>query len=124
MSEKTHGVGWFQIGSDDPAGAERFYHELFGWTVEGGAGPEVPYRPLVTPDGTIGGAIFGTEGRVPNHAMICVVVDDVAKTVEAAQALGATVAFPVSTTPDGLVFADLLDPSGNRIGVYTPVARD
>jgi predicted enzyme related to lactoylglutathione lyase len=121
MSAMTNGIGWFQIGTDDPATAERFYGELFGWRVDGDA--DTPYRTVTTPaEGSIRGGLFNTGGQMPNHAMFCVVVDDVAKTVQAAQELGGTVAVPVSTTPDGLVFADLLDPSGNRIGVYTPPA--
>ena len=28
-----NGIGWFEIGTDDPAGAERFYGDVFGWTV-------------------------------------------------------------------------------------------
>jgi predicted enzyme related to lactoylglutathione lyase len=121
MGAMTNGIGWFQIGTDDPSGAERFYGELFGWRVEDGAGPEVPYRTVATPAaGSIRGAIFGTGGKVPNHAIFCVVVDDVASTTEAAQARGGKVVVPPTTNPDGLVFAELLDPSGNHFGIYTP----
>jgi len=27
---------------------------------------------------------------------------------------------PAQTTPDGLVFAQVLDPAGNQIGIFTP----
>jgi uncharacterized protein len=29
----SNGIGWFEIGTDDPAAAERFYGDVFGWTV-------------------------------------------------------------------------------------------
>jgi predicted enzyme related to lactoylglutathione lyase len=34
--------------------------------------------------------------------------------------LGGKVLAPPTTGPDGLVFAHLLDPSGNHFGVFTP----
>jgi predicted enzyme related to lactoylglutathione lyase len=34
----SNGIGWFEIGTDDPAAAERFYGDVFGWTVSGAGG--------------------------------------------------------------------------------------
>jgi predicted enzyme related to lactoylglutathione lyase len=34
----SNGIGWFEIGTDDPAAAERFYGDVFGWTVSGASG--------------------------------------------------------------------------------------
>jgi len=28
-----NGIAWFEIGTDDPSGAEKFYGDVFGWTV-------------------------------------------------------------------------------------------
>jgi len=51
-----------------------------------------------------------------------VVVDDVAAAIEQAERLGGKVEAPLVTTPNGLSFAKLQDPSGNTFGVYTPPA--
>jgi len=34
--------------------------------------------------------------------------------------LGGTVLMPPTKTPDGLVFAQLRDPQGQHVGVYSP----
>jgi predicted enzyme related to lactoylglutathione lyase len=49
-----------------------------------------------------------------------VVVEDVAAAVAKAERLSGKVLVPATTRPDGLVFADLLDPSGNHFGVFSP----
>ena len=120
----AHGtVNWFQIDADDPAGAQRFYGQLFNWTFAGDPDSGDAYR-LAKPAGgeqAIGG-IADTRGESPNHAMFMVVVDDVAAAVEHAERLGGKVEAPPVTTPDGLTFAKLRDPAGNTFGVYAPPA--
>src|ERR671914_820053 len=96
MSEPAYNsVAWFEIGADDPDAIERFYGELFG-------------------------CVMSTGGRFPNYAAFYVVVEDVAATVAKAERLGAKALLPPTTAPDGLVFAQLHDPSGNQIGLFTP----
>ncbi|MPZ80950.1 MAG: VOC family protein [Actinophytocola sp.] len=117
----THGtVGWIQVDTDDPAGAEKFYGELFDWTFAAdpngggkyhlatGAGAEHPH-----------GGILDTEGNSPSRATFVVIVSDVAKAVAEAERLGGKVVNPPTTTPSGLTFADLQDPAGNHFGVFT-----
>ncbi|MFB9543980.1 VOC family protein [Micromonospora sagamiensis] len=118
----TNVVNWFEIGSDRPEEAERFYGELFGWTFEEQGAPGRSYR--VTEGGTgdgIGGAIRATDGT-PNYAIFYVQVADVADTCRRAEAAGGRVLVPLTTTPSGLTFANLIDPTGNHIGVFTPPA--
>ena len=112
-----NGIGWFQIGTDDKARAERFYGELFGWRFEAS---DAAYRTIETPDGSINGGLFDHGGQAPNHAIFCVVVADVAKTIERAEGVGGKVLVPRTQNDDGLVFAELLDPSGNHFGIFTP----
>ncbi len=120
MSTMTNGIGWFEIGTDDPAAAERFYGTLFGWTFADDEGA-MPYRIVSTPaGGSIRGGVFGTGGQVPNYAVFCVVVQDVPATAVAAETSGGKVLVPAQTTENGLVFAHLLDPSGNHFAVYSP----
>ena len=121
-----NGIGWFEIATDQPAVAERFYGDVFGWTFgndEGGAtgADGSTYRMITTPgaDGPSGG-LFPTGGKTPNYAVFYVLVADVAESAKAAEAAGGSVLVPAQTTPDGLSFAHLLDPSGNHFAVFTP----
>ncbi|HEY7488788.1 MAG TPA: VOC family protein [Streptosporangiaceae bacterium] len=123
MSEPLHNsVGWFEIGTDNPEAAERFYGELFGWSFEkDDTDPNMEYRMVTTPGAErASGGIMSTGGKFPNYATFYVVVEDVAATVAKAERLGAKALLPPTTTPAGLVFAQLHDPAGNQIGVFTP----
>lgn len=116
MAEATHGaVNWFEIGTDDPAAAGRFYGEMFGWTVSG----DGPYRMVHAGGDTPSGGLFDTEGHTPDYAVFGVFVDDVAKACEQAERLGGSVVVPIKTNPQGISFAHLRDPHGNHIEVWT-----
>lgn len=120
----THGtVNWFQIDTDNPKGAERFYGELFNWTFAADPSSGESYQ-LASPaaGGAPQGGVFATGGESPNRATFFVIVSDVAATAEQTERLGGKVATPPVTTPNGLTFAHLLDPSGNHFGVYSPPA--
>ena len=120
MSKLANGIGWFEIGTDDPAAVERFYGDVFGWTYSSDRDSEA-YRFVTTPaENSIKGGIQPTGGKAPNYAIFYVLVEDVAATVRKAEAAGGKVLVPTTKTPDGLVFAHLLDTSGNQFGVFTP----
>ncbi|MFC0033393.1 VOC family protein [Micromonospora chaiyaphumensis] len=116
-------VTWFEIGSDGPAEVERFYADLFGWTFDEQGGPGASYRQTAAGgERGIAGAIRATDGTSPNYAIFYAEVADVAESCRRAEAAGGKVLVPVRTAPSGLVWAHLLDPSGNRVGVFTPPA--
>ncbi|MEV4759468.1 VOC family protein [Micromonospora sp. NPDC049559] len=123
MSTMTNGIGWFEIGTEDPAAAERFYGELFGWTFAADTeGDDSSYRMITTPaEGGIGGGILPTGGKMPGYAVFYVVVDDVSETCRRAEAAGGKVLVPPQDNGQ-LVFAHLLDPAGNHFAVYVPPA--
>jgi len=124
---RFNGIGWFEIGTDQPAATERFYGDVFGWTFadddDSAAGDGSPYRIVTTPaENGLHGGLFATGGTVPNYAIFTVLVEDTAATCQQAEAAGGKVLVAPQTEPGGLTFAHLLDPSGNHIGVYTPPA--
>ncbi|GGN79900.1 glyoxalase [Actinoplanes lobatus] len=115
-------IGWFQIGTDQPEAAERFYGELFGWAFADDETAGAAYRIITTPgEGGLQGGLANTEGRGPNHAVFSVVVADTEATCRQAEAAGGKVLVK-RTTADGLTLAHLLDPSGNQFQIFTPPA--
>jgi predicted enzyme related to lactoylglutathione lyase len=120
----TGAVTWFEIGTPDPDGAQRFYGGLFGWTAEGDASTTMDYRQVTTGDGhPVGGGIFATGGNVPSYAVFCVQVGDVAATCRRAEELGGKVLVAPVTIETGLIFAHLLDLDGNHFEIYSPAPK-
>ncbi|SDT65363.1 VOC family protein [Actinoplanes derwentensis] len=114
-----NGIGWFQIGTDQPQEAERFYGGLFGWTFSEAA-PNYRFVSTPDPDGPQGG-IADTSGGGPNHAVFSVLVADVDATCAAAEAAGGKVLVN-RTAGEGTRIAHLLDPAGNQFQIYQPPA--
>jgi predicted enzyme related to lactoylglutathione lyase len=108
-------VNYFEIGSPDPTVTATFYGSLFNWEIEAPTGP-APYSMV---DGGNGG-VWDTSGiGGTSWAIFYVQVDDVRAAMETAEGLGATVAVPF-TDNGGIEFAHLLDPLGNRFGIWRP----
>lgn len=124
MNDRPEGsIGWVQVATDDPATARHFYGEVLGWTFEPDPNAGGTYDLVTFPGGGAPrGGIMDTRGEAPGHAIFMVVVADVEATVTNAEKLGAKVRVPLTTTPTGLVFAELLDPAGNHFGVFRPPA--
>lgn len=108
-------IDYFEIGSPHAKAAGEFYGSLFGWQVEEPTGP-AKYGMVNGGDG----GLWDTSDIGGQHwAIFYVHVDDVAAAVEQAQQLGATVAMPVIDNAN-ITFAHLVDPDGNRFGVWRP----
>ncbi|MFM2090053.1 MAG: Glyoxalase-like domain [Planctomycetota bacterium] len=109
-----------EIPAPDLAASERFYAAVFGWSlVPAPAG--VPYRMLVG-----SGMSAALDANAPAGAAGCVVVmavADIAATLALAVAHGATPAGPVFPLPHlNAQACYLLDPAGNRIGLFQSLA--
>ena len=116
-AQRYNSVEWFEVATDKPDEAKRFYGELFGWAY-GGSGR---YSEVTTPgSGGVTGGIFDSAGEFPSYAIFYVTVEDVAATLAKAETLGAKVMVPPTTAADGLVFAQLRDSTGNHFGVFSP----
>ncbi|WP_433602592.1 VOC family protein [Nocardia sp. CA-135953] len=113
-------VAWFQVGSDKPQEVEKFYGDLFGWSFT--ADPNADTYDLVSYPASEApsGGISRTPDASANHATFFVLVQDVTATVAAAEKLGGKVSVPPITGKDGLVFAHILDTSGNDFGIFSP----
>jgi predicted enzyme related to lactoylglutathione lyase len=109
-------VDYFEIGTPDGEASTAFYGGLFGWQV--GEPSEQGYRMV---DRDKGGLWDTSSMGGERWAIFYIHVDDVAATVERAKSLGAEVAIPV-TSGGEIEFAHLIDPQGNRFGVWRPVS--
>ncbi|GAA4076672.1 VOC family protein [Nocardioides kongjuensis] len=121
-------VAWFEVATDDPGAAEKFYGGLFDWTFatdEASEAGGLDYRLVTAPGGGgPSGGVFGTAGQMPGHAVFSILVADVAATCAAAEQLGGTVVSQhLDVGPGVPTFAYLKDPAGNQFGVFAPPAR-
>ena len=107
-------VNYFEIGSSDPDAARTFYGSLFDWSF--GEPSPAGYR-MVNVDK---GGLWDTTSLGGNAwAIFYVQVDDVKAAIARAESLGASVTVPFVDN-GAIEFAHLLDPQGNRFGVWRP----
>jgi predicted enzyme related to lactoylglutathione lyase len=120
-------LAWFEVATDDPDAAEKFYGSLFDWSFAAdgpSASGGMDYRNITASgaDGPMGG-LFGTGGQVPGHAVFYILVADVEATCADAEQLGGSVVSKhLDPGPGAPTFAYLRDPAGNQFGVFAPPA--
>lgn len=119
-------IAWFEIGTDNPVDAERFYGDVFGWTVahDDTKSTDPAYQIFSTGSASSGGlrngALFNTQGDLASYAVFTVLVEDVDVTCRLVEAAGGTIQRAPSVNPVGVRFAHLLDPAGNHFALFTP----
>jgi predicted enzyme related to lactoylglutathione lyase len=108
-------VDWFEVLGSDPERTQRFYSELFGWTVDE-SGP-LGYRLVDTGAGRgiQGGLGSGTEAR---WATVYASVPDVEATLGRAEELGGSRVYGPVAVDDHMDTGAFRDPAGNAFGVY------
>ncbi|MGL3807143.1 VOC family protein [Paeniglutamicibacter sp. R2-26] len=105
---------YFEIGTPDPEGARRFYGSLFDWDF--GKPSPLGYGMV---NGGEGGLWDTSSVGGGSWAVFYGQVDDVEAAIESATSLGASIALP-HVDNGSIEFAHLLDPSGNRFGIWRP----
>jgi uncharacterized protein len=101
-------VDWFEVLGSDAARSQRFYAELFGWTV-----PQSAYGQVTA--GIGGGIGAGGETR---WATVYASVADVEAALAKAESLGATRVYGPNQVDDHTQSGAFRDPAGNVFGVY------
>lgn len=105
-----------RIHARDPARAACFYAALFGWIVEGSAATAgLRFR---TPSGLRG--VFRRGEPSTAGPEIYVAVRDLDEALPRAVALGGAALVRPGPGPEGARVAQVLDPEGNRIGLWEP----
>lgn len=115
-------VAWFQVGTEAPEEARRFYGDLFGWRIE--VDPDGDGYDMISYPGAArrSGGISYEDDASGRHAMFLVMVEDVDAVCAETERHGGKVALPTVTASTGLKFAYLEDPAGNTFGVFSPAA--
>ena len=114
-------VAWFEVTSSDHERAQKFYAELFGWTVN--AEPSMGGYGIVDTgagEGAIGGGIGPSAGASdPVGVKIYLRVDDLETYLSRAEELGGKrVGEPVDLPGDFGTIAIFTDPDGNQVGLW------
>lgn len=119
MSEPIHHViSYIEFGVTDLEATRAFYESAFGWRFNdyGSA-----YSGIQSPEGSseIGGL---NPSAAPSEAgpLVLLFSEDLEASVEAVVRAGGSVVEGPYTFPGGRRF-EFLDPSGNRLGVYSDV---
>ncbi|MEV2274427.1 VOC family protein [Nocardiopsis sp. NPDC049922] len=111
---------WFEIGTADADATRSFYADAFGWrfVFDDTAGGK-PYHNVFTGRPWPSGGMYDLGERGVDYLMPLFLVLDVPATTAEAERLGATVEFGPDANPDGLVYARIVDPRGNRFGLFS-----
>lgn len=109
-----------ELASQDAAGANEFYGQLFDWKLENMPiqGSDQQYTMIGVGEGTGGGMMQHPEPHAASTWVPYVSVEDVAAMTKKAQSLGATIIKEKSEVPEHGWFGIVADPSGAVIGFW------
>jgi uncharacterized protein len=121
MKEEEMGqaVVHFEVVGKDGAKLQRYYSEMFGWTMN--ADNPMNYALVEAEEGSQGKGVPGGIGQGPEgyggHVTFYVEVPDVEASLAQAESLGGTRVMGPETIMDDLTLGQFRDPEGNLIGL-------
>jgi predicted enzyme related to lactoylglutathione lyase len=112
---------WTDLWTSDVEGSRKFYSELFGWEAQEPS-PEFGGYFMFTRNGVPVAGGMGSMDDMPadDTWKIYLTTDDIAKTLEGAEAAGAQVISPAMAVADLGTQAVLIDPTGAHLGAWQP----
>ncbi|HEX6885883.1 MAG TPA: VOC family protein [Planctomycetota bacterium] len=112
---------WFELATKGVEKAEKFYRDVFGWSVKAGSDAGFVYREFTAAGAPFpqGGMMELTpqHGPVPPHWMIYFTVADCDVDARRCQSLGGKVLVPPMDIPNVGRFAVLADPAGATFAI-------
>jgi predicted enzyme related to lactoylglutathione lyase len=115
---------WYDLITEDPAAAKRFYPPLFNWKIEAFpfSSPDQPYDMWAVNGNTLGGVGKLPEQMkaqgIPSHWMPSVHVNNIDDTASKALSLGGRVVAGPMDIPETGRYAVLTDPQGAMIAIF------
>jgi len=111
---------WTDLWTPDVEGSRRFYAELFGWEAAEPNEEFGGYFMFLRNGMPIAGGMGFADEAGGNVWQVYLATDDIAKTVEAAEAEGAQIESGAMPVADLGVQAILTDPTGAHLGAWQP----
>jgi predicted enzyme related to lactoylglutathione lyase len=112
---------WFELATKGVEKAEKFYKDVFGWSVKTGSGAGFDYREFSAPGAPMpqGGMmeLMPQHGPVPPHWMIYFTVQDCDADAKRCQSLGGKIVVPPMDIPNVGRFSVLADPAGATFAI-------
>lgn len=112
---------WNELMTTDVHKAKEFYKKLFGWEYQEHDVDGMKYTMIKAGEKEGGGMMnipADQQGKIPPHWMSYVYVDDIDKSLTAAQSLGASVKVPATNAGDFGRFAVICDPTGAHLALW------
>jgi predicted enzyme related to lactoylglutathione lyase len=119
MSE--HHIVHVEFSAQDREIAGKFYSELFGWKVQ--QVPEMDYALYETGGDVAGGFNPVSENNPAGMVIAHVSTDDIEATLAKADSLGGKTLVTKTEIPDYGWYGLFSDPTGNVVGLYTPLSE-
>jgi predicted enzyme related to lactoylglutathione lyase len=111
-------VVWFEVAGRDLDALRQFYSSLFGWRIELDPAAPIPYGLVHTDaEGGIPGGVYAPGEPVGSYVSFYVAVDDLERSLQQAETLGAKVAQPPTPLANGSRVAMINDPEDHRVGL-------
>lgn len=108
-------LSWNELATRDPATAEAFYTEVFGWDAHTAEMEGGPYTSFMNGERAAGGMMEITEewpADVPPHWLVYFAVSDCEASAAKVEELGGSVSVPPTSAGDVGTFAVIADPQG------------
>ena len=116
-----HPIVHVEFSALDREASVKFYADLFGWKIE--SIPEMNYATFEPGEG-VGGGLNPVQDENPAGTVIVYIgTDDIDASLAKAQKLGGKAIVPKTEIPGMGWFGIFLDPTGNKIGLYTAMAQ-
>jgi hypothetical protein len=113
-----HPVIHLELSASDPKAAGKFYEQLFGWKIE--ADDKLQYVQFMKEEGGIGGGFNPVNETTPaGNVLPYVQTEDIEASLKKAESLGGQSLVPKTEIPGIGWFGIFIDPTGNRVGLYT-----
>jgi predicted enzyme related to lactoylglutathione lyase len=117
-----HPIVHVELSAKDPKAAGKFYETLFGWKID--VSEEMNYVSFETePDRGGGFNDVNMEMTEAGDVIPYVSTEDIEASLTKAEELGGKTAVPKTEIPGVGWFAIFVDPTGNKIGLYSTSAE-
>jgi predicted enzyme related to lactoylglutathione lyase len=116
----NHPIVHIELSAQDPHQLGQFYNDLFGWKIL--HDEELNYTMFQTIEDSLGGGFSPVSAdNPPGSVLVHIQTEDIDTKLEKIESHGGKGLVPKTEIPGTGWFAIFVDPSGNKVGLYTPM---